>query len=181
MMSGQARTTFCFSAIASCCILIGGVGAIVGAPAFHGLTTSEALPIIGSRAPIATGLWVAYTLVVLLLSILRARFLARRKPWVHGTLVRGSMWIWAAVGLPWFAVYIAWDLPLFENIGSDLHDHGSFAGSLAIVWWAGSALSAVVAAGWSVWLESRRRPTTSWHQVVDATPPTCADAPGVRR
>lgn len=93
---------------------------------------------------------------VLAAALARARVIIRTKPWIRMTLLRGSVWIWAAIATSWFIVLVAWDLP-FSELGAEEHRYGSWTLQLALTWWLASLACAIAGIVWSTALALRPR------------------------
>lgn len=169
MDASWARTVCVFSAVAVGCIAVGVTGAVIGVPGNYGLETADAIAALDSRPVAWTAGWVSYAIVLLLLSLARARTIARRKPWIRGTLARGSIWLWGGIGAPWFYAYMAWDLQLYDLDlpGTDSLDV-PFTLTVALWWWLGSLACLVVGALWSGWIASHPEPL-SLERAADST------------
>lgn len=152
-------TTLVFTAVTAVCIVVGSLGVIIGIPGNYGLTTAEALAVLDGRPMGWTAVWVGYALAVYVGALARARHIARRKPGMRGTRVRGSIWLWGAIGGPWIGAWLAWDLQLYDFSVAGVEPIATdFAFVVATWWWMGSLACLVVAAAWSVWIMSRPEP-----------------------
>jgi hypothetical protein len=126
-------------------------------PASYGLTTAEALDFLDDRPVGMTILWAAYSLAVVALACFRAWWLSRNGPDYRYTAVRGSLWLWGAIGGPWMGVAAAWQIQLQDRLGPETETHGSVLGQAAEYWWLGALVCLVVAPVWSTILAVHRR------------------------
>ena len=87
----------------------------------------------------------------------RAWWLFHNGPAYRYTAVRGSLWLWGAIGGPWFFfVAAAWQLQLEDLLGEDAATGGSVLGAAASFWWFGALVCLVVAPMWSTVIGLRR-------------------------
>lgn len=161
MSPRRTRCVAVFGAVTAGCVAIGSVGAVLGIPANYGLTSAEVIALLDDRPVGWTVAWVCYALILLVAAPVRDRHIAQRKPWIGGTLVRGSIWLWGGIGAPWLYVWGAWDLQLDDLIQPV---DGSLEGSrelyVAMWWWLGSLACLLIGLAWSGWLATRPDPVT---------------------
>lgn len=127
-------------------LFVEGSVAIFGGPAWYGLTLREAFAELGSRPAWVIGVWIVYSVVVLLLIlwVRRRNGDARRRPWL--SLLDASLWACGAIGAPWFVVVgAAWG-PLFDE-----HPDAYYDGITRVVtviaraWWLSSVACLLLA------------------------------------
>lgn len=157
MRARWTRTVVAFIPVALSCIAVGTACGAVGIPAIYGVTTAQALSVLDERPLAWTSGWVAYSVVVLALAIVRARRISPPRPPALGVALRGSVWLWGAIGAPWIYVWMAWDLQLD---GFYVLAVQSTTLSAALWWWwLSTVLSLLIGLAWSAWLASRPEPT----------------------
>lgn len=157
MVTARTRIIVVFTVVATASIVIGVVAATVGVPESYGYTPAHALTLVTGRTVAATVVWVIFAMGVLAAALVRARVIIRTKPWIRMTLLRGSVWIWAAIATSWFIVLVAWDLPLSELGAEEPHRYGSWTLQLALTWWLASLACAIAGIVWSTALALRPR------------------------
>jgi len=137
-------------------IAIGVVGTVQGVPAGHGLSSAEALALLDDRPVLWTVGWAVWSVVWTALAIYRALWVTRHRPQVRFTAIRGSLWLWGAVGAPWFYPWIAWDFQIFDYYNeSPPVGAPSPALSIAMYWWFGAGLALVAGVVWSTAISIR--------------------------
>jgi hypothetical protein len=161
-------------------IALGVLGAAIGIPANYGMTTAQALAVLDYRPVFFTTVWAVWAVAVTFAALWRARWLARNEPGVRLTAVRGSIWLWGAIGAPWAYPWMAWDVQLFDFFNENPPlGSSSPAGTIVMWWWLGAGLALVVAVVWSA-----ARPIANAaipiERAVDDVPRT-ADPPGSNR
>lgn len=168
----DAGTAIALGGVGVVSIAVGTFGAVVGVPANYGMTTAQALSVLDHRPVLYTTLWVVWAVAMTLAAIWRARWLARHEPGVRDTAVRGSIWLWGAIGAPWIYPWIAWDLQLFDYFNeSPPPGTSSPALTIGLWWWLGAGLALLVGV---VWSSARHLPSgrTPIEPPADEPPPT---------
>jgi hypothetical protein len=180
MARAEKATIFAFCCLGVVFVGLGTLGAVVGVPANYGVTPSQALEVLDDRPVQWTAGWIAWSASMTLIAVLRAWWLARRKPWVRYTAVRGLIWLWGAIGATWFYPWAAWDLQVYDVLqDSSPVDGVPLVLSVAIWWWLGSGIALLIGLVWSLAIAFRDMPTAVGEPVSSDAP--CKDAPPLLR
>ncbi|WP_022880313.1 hypothetical protein [Microbacterium sp. B19] len=173
-----ARTTITFCCVGAVSIAVGVYGAVYGTPASYGMTTAQALAVLGDTPVVWTSLWVAWAVEITIVAVWRARWLARQEPRVRFTAVRGSIWLWGAIGATWIYPWVSWDIPLYSFFDENPPDvTGSIAPAVGPFWWFGALLALPVGVIWSSTIAVARW-RTAMRATADAASPPTSDAAG---
>jgi hypothetical protein len=156
MQPRLAPATLAYVGVGIVSVGLGATAAAQGYPASYGLTTAEALDFLDDRPVGMTILWAAYALLLVALASFRTWWLSRNGPDYRCTAVRGSLWLWGAIGGPWVDVAAAWQIQLQDRLGTETETHGSVLGQAVGYWWLGALVCLVVAPVWSTTLAVRR-------------------------
>lgn len=169
MRARWTRTVVAFISVALVCLAVGTVGGVVGAPASFGLTTAQALSVLDARPLAWTSAWVVYSVVALALAVVRARRISPLGPAARGVALRGSVWLWGAIGAPWLYVWMAWELQLDGFYVPAVQSTTLFAALWW--WWLSAVVSLLIGLAWSAWVASRPEPTIVDQDESASVPP----------
>lgn len=158
MRARWTRIVVAFISVAFSCIAVGTAGGLVGIPAIYGVTTAHALSVLDKRPLAWTAGWMAYSVVVLALAIVRARRISPPRPPARWVALRGSVWLWGAIGAPWIYVRMAWDLQL-DGLYVPAVQSITLSAALWWWWWLSTVVSLLIGLAWSAWVASRPEPT----------------------
>lgn len=128
---------------------LGVLGAVRGMPAAYGLTTEQAVAIVGPRSVWWTLAWVLWSVALTAGAFWRAWWMKVHKPHVRFTAGRGALWLWGAIGAPWVYPSLAWDLLLYDVFGDSPPRCGPHRVGDRERWWFGACIALPVAAVWS--------------------------------